>query len=42
MSKEEARNLLDSLKDEERRLPAAPAARTGDASHQPDRPFRNW
>jgi Ca-activated chloride channel family protein len=42
MSKEEARNLLDSLKHEERRLPAVPAARTGDASHQPDKPFRNW
>ena len=42
MSKEEARNLLDSLKGEERRLPTAPLARSGGASDQPDKPFKNW
>jgi Ca-activated chloride channel family protein len=42
MSKEEARNLLDSLKGEERRLPAAPLARSGGATNQTDQPFKNW
>lgn len=42
MSKEEARALLDSLKDEQRRLPAAPLARSGGAPNQPDKPFKNW
>jgi hypothetical protein len=42
MSKEEARALLDSIKGEERRLPAAPLARSGGAINQPDKPFKNW
>ncbi len=42
MSKEEARNLLDSLKGEERRLPAAPLDRSGSAANQQDKPFKNW
>jgi Ca-activated chloride channel family protein len=42
MSKEEARNLLDSLKNEQRRLPAAPLARSGSADNRPDKPFKDW
>jgi Ca-activated chloride channel family protein len=42
MSKEEARALLDSLKGEERRLPAAPVARTGNDDKRTDQPIKDW
>ena len=42
MSKEEARALLDSLKGEERRLPAAPVARTGNDDQRTDQPIKDW
>jgi Ca-activated chloride channel family protein len=42
MSKAEARALLDSLKDEERRLPAAPVARRSTNDTQPDQPIKDW
>ena len=42
MSKNEARALLDSLKDEERRLPAAPIARSGTNDNRPDQPIKDW
>jgi Ca-activated chloride channel family protein len=42
MSKNEARSLLDSLKDEERRLPAAPIARSGTNDNRPDQPIKDW
>jgi Ca-activated chloride channel family protein len=42
MSKEEARSLLDSLKGEERRLPAAPVARGGTNDNRPDQPVKDW
>ena len=42
MSKNEARALLDSLKDEERRLPAAPIARNGTNDNRPDQPIKDW
>jgi Ca-activated chloride channel family protein len=41
MSKDEARALLDSMKDEERRLPAAPVARGNDGP-QSDNPIKDW
>jgi Ca-activated chloride channel family protein len=42
MSAEEARELLDSARDEERRLPAAPSARNEGALRAPDEPVRDW
>jgi len=42
MSAEEARELLDSARDEERRLPAAPSARNEGALRPPDEPVRDW
>jgi len=42
MSREEARELLDSVKDEEHRAPAAPVARNGASSAAPDEPLKNW
>jgi Ca-activated chloride channel family protein len=42
MSQEEARNLLDSLKDEQRRFPTSPLARDTGANNPPDKPFKNW
>jgi Ca-activated chloride channel family protein len=42
MSREEARDLLDSLKDEEHRAPAAPVARNGGTIDAPDEPLKNW
>jgi Ca-activated chloride channel homolog len=41
MSKEEAKNLLDSLKGEERRLPVAPLSRGGEQP-QNDVPRKDW
>jgi Ca-activated chloride channel family protein len=42
MSREEARELLDSVKDELHRYPAAPLARTGANSFSADQPTRDW
>ena len=42
MSKEEARTLLDSMKDEEHRLPAAPVARRSTNDTQSDQPIKDW
>jgi hypothetical protein len=42
MSREEARELLDSVKDEERRLPAVPVARNGANDTTPDQPIKDW
>jgi hypothetical protein len=42
MSREEARELLDSVKDEEHRAPAAPVARNGSTVTAPDEPLKNW
>jgi Ca-activated chloride channel family protein len=42
MSPEEARELLDSVKDEEHRAPAAPVARNGGAYAAPDEPLKDW
>jgi Ca-activated chloride channel family protein len=42
MSKANARALLDSLKNEEQRLPAAPVARSGNVSQQTDQPIKDW
>jgi Ca-activated chloride channel family protein len=42
MSKQEARALLDSLKSEERRLPAAPVARNSTNDQRTDQPIKDW
>ena len=42
MSRQEARALLDSVKDEEHRAPAAPVARNGDNVGGPDEPLKDW
>jgi len=42
MSKQEARSLLDSLKGEERRLPAAPVARNSTNELRTDQPIKDW
>jgi tetratricopeptide (TPR) repeat protein len=43
MSRAEARQLLDSVKDEQQRLPAAPLARSGPADSAPsDEPLKDW
>jgi Ca-activated chloride channel homolog len=42
MTKEEARELLDSLKGEQRRLPTEPISRSAGAPGQPDEPRKNW
>jgi Ca-activated chloride channel family protein len=42
MSKADARALLDSVKNEEQRLPAAPVARNGNQSQQSDQPIKDW
>jgi Ca-activated chloride channel homolog len=42
MSREEARELLDSVKSDERRPPAAPLARRGAVDPPPDEPLKNW
>jgi Ca-activated chloride channel homolog len=42
MSGEEARELLDSVKDEEHHTPAAPVARNGGTITPPDEPLKDW
>jgi Ca-activated chloride channel family protein len=42
MSKQEARALLDSLKSEEQRLPAAPLARNSTNELRTDQPIKDW
>jgi Ca-activated chloride channel family protein len=42
MSGQEARELLDSVKDEERRAPAAPVARNSANDTSPDEPTQDW
>jgi Ca-activated chloride channel family protein len=42
MSREEARELLDSVKDEEHRAPAAPLARNGGTVSSPDEAIKDW
>jgi Ca-activated chloride channel homolog len=42
MSREEARELLDSVKDEERHLPTAPVARNGANDNSSDQPIKDW
>jgi len=42
MSRADARALLDSVKDEERRLPGAPVARSGEVSVPTDQTLRDW
>jgi hypothetical protein len=41
MSREEARELLDSVKSDERRAPVVPLARR-DADDEPQQPIKNW
>jgi Ca-activated chloride channel family protein len=42
MSPEEARELLDSVKDEERRAPTAPSAGNSEANARPEEPSKDW
>jgi hypothetical protein len=42
MSREEARELLDSVKSDERRPPGTPLARRGAGVPPPDEPLKNW
>jgi hypothetical protein len=42
MSREEARELLDSVKSDERRAPATPLARRGADEPPPNEPVKNW
>jgi len=42
MSREEARELLDSVKNEEQRLPLAPLARSGANGPSADQPTKDW
>jgi len=42
MSKQEARQLLDSLKDEQKALPGTPLARSGATNNQNDQPLKDW
>jgi Ca-activated chloride channel homolog len=42
MSREEARELLDSVKDEERRFPTMPVARTGANETSSDEAIKDW
>jgi Ca-activated chloride channel family protein len=42
MSREEARELLDSVKDEERRLPTMPVARNGANDTSSDEAIKDW
>jgi Ca-activated chloride channel homolog len=42
MSREEARELLDSVKSDERRPPGTPLARRGAVEPPPDEPLKNW
>jgi Ca-activated chloride channel family protein len=42
MSREEARELLDSVKGDERHALGAPLAQQQDPDDRPDKPFKNW
>jgi Ca-activated chloride channel family protein len=42
MSRQEARELLDSVKDEERRAPSTPIARNGGEPSASDEPLKDW
>ena len=42
MSREEARELLDSVKSDERRPPGTPLARRSAGAPPPDEPLKNW
>lgn len=42
MSREEARELLDSVKDEERRAPGVPVARNGTSDNASNEPLKDW
>jgi hypothetical protein len=42
MSREEARELLDSVKSDEQRPPGAPLARRSAGAPPPDEPLKNW
>jgi Ca-activated chloride channel family protein len=42
MSKTDARAILDSVKNEEQRLPATPVARNGNQSQPSDQPIKDW
>jgi hypothetical protein len=42
MSREEARELLDSVKDEERRLPTMPVARTDTNDTSSNEAIKDW
>jgi hypothetical protein len=42
MSREEANELLDSAKSEERPPLGAPRAATQAAAEPPEKPFKNW
>jgi Ca-activated chloride channel family protein len=42
MSREEARELLDSVKDEDHHAPPAPVALNGGSVTAPDEPLKNW
>jgi hypothetical protein len=42
MSREEARDLLDSVKDEEHRATGVPIARTGAYAAPSDDPLKDW
>ena len=41
MTKQEARQLLDSLRDEQRQMPGNPVARGGN-DNSSDQPFKDW
>jgi len=42
MSPEEARELLDSVKSDERHLPSAPLAQNGANMSPADEPLKDW
>jgi hypothetical protein len=42
MSRDEARDLLDSVKDEQHRAPGVPIARNGASVAQPNDPLKDW
>jgi len=42
MSKQEAKQLLDSLRGEQKQLPGTPVARSGDNNNQNDQPLKDW
>ena len=42
MTREEARELLDSVKGDERHALGAPNAQQQDPNNPPDKPFKNW